>query len=94
MKCPKCKKPSELQTKRTMANGREVTRERFCVKCKNRFITIERFDTDIAEHDSEYERQLNVFKQNYGIVKNRLSEYDDLFIGLKLAIDKAGKDVR
>jgi transcriptional regulator NrdR family protein len=94
MKCPKCKKPSELQTKRTMANGREVTRERFCPKCKDRFITIERFDTDIADSESRYQRKIDEQERQGQALQSRLDEYGDLFRGLKMAMDQAGKNDR
>jgi transcriptional regulator NrdR family protein len=55
MKCPKCKKTSELQTKRTIVNGRSVKRERYCKKCKQRFYTTEMFDTDIETENSRFE---------------------------------------
>lgn len=58
MKCPKCKKPSELQTKRTIANGRGVKRERYCKRCKKRFYTTEMFDTDIETENSRFENTI------------------------------------
>jgi len=91
MKCPKCKKPFELQTKRTMASGREVTRERFCPKCRSRFITIERFDTDIAEHDSQYEREIGELESNNQALEYQIKGYTDIFIGIKNAMDIAVK---
>lgn len=91
MKCPKCKKPSELQTKRTKANGREVVRERYCPKCRQRFITIERFDTDIAEAESKYERKIRDLEQNNEALKENLQEHTDLFLGLRNAMENAEK---
>lgn len=58
MKCPKCKKASELQTKRTIANGKSVKRERYCKKCKQRFYTTEMFDTDIETENSRFENAI------------------------------------
>ena len=89
MKCPKCKKPSALQTKRTMANGKDVTRDRYCPKCKGRFVTIERFDIDIAEADSRYERKIGELESINRALQHQLGEYADLFRGLKVAMDKA-----
>lgn len=92
MTCPKCKKPSELQTKRTKANGREVVRERYCPKCKNRFITIERFDTDIAGAESKYERRLRELEQNNEALKEEIMDHNDLFRGLRDAMDNASRE--
>lgn len=58
MKCPKCKKSSELQTKRTIANGKSVKRERYCKKCKQRFYTTEMFDADIETENSRFENTI------------------------------------
>lgn len=58
MNCPKCKKPSELQTRRTIANGRGVKRERYCKKCKQRFYTTEMFDADIEIENSKFENTI------------------------------------
>jgi hypothetical protein len=92
MKCPKCKKPSELQTKRTLANGREVTRERYCSKCRNRFITIERLDTDIAEHDSQYERKIGELGSNNQALKAKIEEYREVFIGFRNVMEYAAAE--
>jgi len=89
MKCPKCKKPSDLQTKRTMANGGGVTRDRYCRKCKGRFVTTERFDLDIAEADSRYERKIGELESINQALQHQLGEYAELFRGLKIAMDKA-----
>lgn len=91
MKCPKCRKPSKLQTKRTLANGREVRRDRYCRKCKNRFITIERFDTDIADADSRYERRIGELESNNRSLKYQLEVYRDVLRSFKIALDKAGE---
>jgi len=41
LKCPKCKKPSELQINRTMENNPKMICECCCLRCKNKFIIIE-----------------------------------------------------
>jgi hypothetical protein len=42
LKCPKCRKSSELQIERSLAsNPGETIQECYCLYCKNRFITIE-----------------------------------------------------
>lgn len=92
MKCPKCKKSSELQTKRTKANGREVVRERYCPKCKNRFITIERFDTDIAAAESRYERRIHELEQNNEALKEEIMDHNDLFRGFRDAMANASRN--
>lgn len=91
MKCPKCKKPSELQTKRTLANGREVTRERYCRKCKNKFITIERFDKDIAEEQSKYERKISILEQEKDALEHQLNNVKEIFRGFKSFMDISAK---
>ncbi len=59
MNCPnqKCK-GSKLQTKRTLANGSEVTREKFCPKCEGRFFTTEKFKNDWEALIGKYHGQL------------------------------------
>lgn len=90
MKCPipKCKKTGhDLQVKRTLANGTEVKRERYCPKCKNTFFTIECFQAQIAELYSKYEhrnqlleddrdslqQQIDIFKEGLKIFKSLLT---------------------
>ena len=91
MKCPKCKNPSNLQTKRTMANGKEVSRDRYCQKCRGRFVTVERFSGDIAEADLRHERKIGELQSNNLELQRRLEEYADLFRGLKVAMDNSAR---
>lgn len=70
MKCPKCKKPSELQTKRTFANGRSVKRERYCKKCKQKFYTKEVFEIDVEAENSRFEKRIEE-------LNNRLSSKEE-----------------
>ena len=91
MKCPKCKKPSELQTKRTMANGNKVIRDRKCPRCKNRFVTVEQFQADIEISCSEVAHSINVIELERDDLKERLQVHKDLFRGLGKALKEAGK---
>lgn len=96
MKCPymKGKKPcgGELHTKRTLANGNKVTRERYCPKCKNRFMTVEQFDSDIwAEKAAGQERYTSQEKKIHAL-DLELEFYRNIFRGLKSAVEKATKN--
>lgn len=91
MKCPKCKKPSELQTKRTMANGNKVTRDRYCPRCKSRFVTIEQFWADVNQAELVHTEHANSLEASIQDLSDKLGVYQDLFRGLKQALDKAGK---
>jgi transcriptional regulator NrdR family protein len=91
MKCPKCKRPTELQTKRTFANGRTVKRERYCRKCKSRFVTLEQFQVDIEISCSEIAHSINVIESERDVLKERLQVHDDLFRSLGKAVKEAGK---
>lgn len=96
MKCPailKRKKPcgAELLTKRTLANGKEVRRERYCPRCKNRFTTIERFEIDIKAMDLAYTTQFEKIAAARDEMELRIMEYNNVLIGFKSLIDKAGK---
>lgn len=75
MKCPSCKKkPVELVTKRTLASGRAVTRERYCPKCKNRFYTLEQFVKDLKEKDEAREKEFSDLRLKLQKVESRNSE--------------------
>ncbi|MDA8326557.1 MAG: hypothetical protein M0033_10110 [Nitrospiraceae bacterium] len=58
MNCPKCKKTTKLETKRTLAEGRQVKREKYCPKCNTRFYTIEVFQDDQEAMIAKYHGQL------------------------------------
>ncbi|MDP2161470.1 MAG: hypothetical protein Q8K02_13375 [Flavobacterium sp.] len=91
MKCPKCKKPSGLQTKRTFANGRTVKRERYCRKCKSRFVTVEQFQVDMEAYSlAALELKDSVVSQRDNL-SQQLEVYRDLFRTLGKAIKEAGK---
>ena len=91
MKCPKCKKPSELQTKRTMANGNKVIRDRKCSLCKNRFVTVEQFQSDIEVSRSEVIEQMVSVETKRDNLSQQLDVYRELFRGLGKALKEAGK---
>lgn len=88
MKCPKCKKSSELRTKRTLANGREVTRERYCQKCRGRFSTIEKFHSDIAEAESEHQRQLLKLEEKNRALDLRVEEMESIFRNMNQVMER------
>jgi transcriptional regulator NrdR family protein len=95
VKCPyiKGKKPcgGGLLTKRTLANGNKVTRERYCPKCRNRFMTVEQFDSHIwAEKAKEQERVLRLEKKMQDL-DLELEFYRNIFINLKSAVERAAK---
>lgn len=73
MKCPKCKKPSELQTKRTLANGRSVARERHCPKCRGQFWTTELFDMDVQEQTLKHKKDVEELVHKYTESNSQLS---------------------
>ena len=58
MNCPDCKKPMKLETKRTLAEGRQVRREKYCPKCHTRLYTIETFLEDHERQIAKYHGQL------------------------------------
>ncbi|MDG7041846.1 MAG: hypothetical protein JRN22_02205 [Nitrososphaerota archaeon] len=58
MNCPKCKKETSLQTKRTLADGRRVRREKYCPKCHTRLYTVEMFQEDDEARIAKYHSQL------------------------------------
>ncbi len=64
MKCPnpKCKKKGELRTKRTIANGRTVQRERICPACGQRADTIEMFRADWDEDIRKRAKELQTLR--------------------------------
>ena len=101
MKCPTLmkKKPwgscgAELQTKRTLANGTKVRRERVCPKCHARFWTVEQFENDMAKTEFGHSEQVRVHAQEIRELQNQLGEYDSLFLGVQTMMDKAGKRVK
>lgn len=80
MHCPKCKKETNLQTKRTVAEGPKVRREKFCPKCHSRFYTIEIFLDDheamIARHAGQLREQIDKaqgLESNYNELKRHIA---------------------
>ncbi len=97
MKCPAIFKKgnklcgAELQTKRTMANGNKVTRDRYCPRCKSRFATLEQFWIDINKAELFHSEEIQKLEIRISTLSDSLSTYQDLFRGFKQALDKAGK---
>ena len=85
MKCPNCKSKKPLKTKRTLAQGRECKRERFCLKCKKSVWTVELFQDD---YDKELRKlrdecrdegyRADKIERKQGTLKDALSELLDL----------------
>ena len=90
MKCPKCKKLTTLLTKRTMANGNKVIRNRQCPRCKNRFVTVEQFQSDIEVSRSEAIHQIVSVESERDNFSHQLDVYRELFRGLGKAVKGAG----
>lgn len=88
MKCPKCKKPSELQTKRTIANGRSVKRERYCKKCKQRFYTTEMFDTDIETENSRFENTIMELNSKISSKETEIKNITSALLSFKTLLGK------
>ncbi|MBI5748489.1 MAG: hypothetical protein HZA00_05130 [Nitrospinae bacterium] len=88
MKCPKCKKPSELQTKRTIANGRGVKRERCCKKCKQRFYTTEMFDTDIETENSKFEKMIEELNNRLSSKETEVKNITGALLNFKALLGK------
>ena len=91
MKCPKCKKPTSLQTKRTLAHGSRVTRDRQCPRCKTRFVTVEQFQTDIEAAKVEVSSlltSLDADKANLGVELEGLKQ---IFRAFGRAVKEASK---
>jgi transcriptional regulator NrdR family protein len=98
MKCPsmKGKKPcgGELHTKRTLANGNKVTRERYCPKCKNRLMTIEQFETDIQQAEVSRNEQIRSADQENLELRSQLDEYKELLLSFRNLLEKAAGTVQ
>ena len=88
MKCPKCKKTSELQTKRTIANGRSVKRERYCKKCKQRFYTTEMFDTDIEAENSRFENVIAELNSKISSKETEIKNITGALLSFKALLGK------
>lgn len=90
MKCPHHKKnPPDLQTRRTLANGKEVVRDRYCPKCKKYIRTIEKFQTDILKEESLISSRIQGLNDKNQTLRQELGSIKDVwrllvsFIGCK-----------
>ena len=54
-----------LQTIRTLANGREVKRERRCPKCNGQYWTIEQIEDDVIKNKIDQENKYNILESEY-----------------------------
>lgn len=91
MKCPKCKKSTSLQTKRTIVCGNRVDRDRQCPRCKTRFTTVEQFQSDIDASQTKAIEQIASMETERDNFRNQLENYWELFRGLARVIKEAGK---
>jgi len=104
MKCPtiiKGKKKgsagtcgAELQTKRTLANGTKVRRERACPKCHARFWTVEQFEKDIEATEIQHKDQVDKLGRMRQDAFDEMEEYCYVLNCLQGAMEKAGKRVK
>lgn len=88
MKCPKCKKTSELQTKRTIANGKSVKRERYCKRCRQRFYTTEMFDADIETENSRFENTVAEINRKLSSKETEIKNITGALLGFKALLGK------
>jgi transcriptional regulator NrdR family protein len=97
MKCPhiKGKKPcgGELLTKRTLANGNKVTRERYCPKCRNRFMTIEQFERDIEAEKARGRERITEMEREIQRLAGEIESNEEIFRGLKAAMERAARTI-
>ncbi len=82
MKCPnpKCKKKGELRTRRTIANGRTVSRERYCASCGQRADTIEMFVSDVDDTRRAYDTEVRSLKET---LEEKTDQLESLIFHLK-----------
>ena len=88
MKCPKCKKTSELQTKRTIANGRSVKRERYCKRCRQRFYTTEMFDIDIETESSRFKNTVTELNSKISSKETEIKNITGALLSFKSLLGK------
>lgn len=94
MKCPsiiKGKKPcgADLQTRRTLANGTEVRRERLCPKCGKQLFTVEHFESDIEAAEVRHRQRLSDLEAEIQRLSAEIERTEEVFRGLKAAIERA-----
>jgi len=68
---------------------RSVTRERYCPKCRNRFMTVERFVLDTEEANRKSMEALHALDIEKMDLADRLREYEDLLGSFHKLMDKA-----
>ena len=76
MKCPKQNCKGELKAKRTLAEGREVRRQRFCPVCGARPWTVELFSEDLKTLKSQYEKEIQELHQE---LQNERREKEEIY---------------
>jgi transcriptional regulator NrdR family protein len=95
MKCPSMKGKkvcgAELQTRRTLANGTSVRRERLCPRCGKRLFTIERLESDIQAAKIRELQRIADLESDIQRLAAQIESYEDLFSGLKAAMERVGR---
>lgn len=85
MKCPnpKCKKKGELKTKRTVATGRTVSRERVCPACGERCTTVEMFyidwKIDLNEKESKERELISLLNEKTNQLESLTYHFQQIF---------------
>ena len=93
MKCPnvlKNKRPcnTDLQTKRTIDNGRTVTREKHCPKCKARYFTTELFNDDIKIKDNNHRQEVQKILNDKDETETKLHDTTVILTNLAATLRK------
>jgi len=78
-----------LQTKRTIANGRTVSREKYCPKCKNRYQTTEVFDKDMKSYHDKIDAERTKLQEELQKETNKLYNITSCLKTFKELIDLA-----
>jgi transcriptional regulator NrdR family protein len=94
MICPnkKHKKPVNLKTVRTLANGRSVRREKVCPKCDERFWTYEMYEVDKVRVEADFNHEMRDMQDMISELENELSEYRDFFGQFKSIVMKGDSE--
>jgi transcriptional regulator NrdR family protein len=89
MNCPnpKCKGGKRISTKRTFDEGTQIRREKFCPKCKTKFMTIEFTEQAYSSKIKDLDKKISDLASES---RERQYKYNDLTSHLKEIITAAG----